>query len=154
MRRKSRPREESSLAEDTRLPRRGRLPVLAMLTVAPLMALVGGVLAASSGPGSQSAWTPADCVFALDEGRFRTMAFPFPADPEDSLVGIDDRGLIVGGYIDTEGSHSYVRDRRGRFTTIDVSGAAASWSYDLYGDTEPRATPRRAVRAAACGRRL
>jgi hypothetical protein len=111
-----------ALIEGTSVRRRGRLPVVAILAVAPLMTLVGGVLAASSDPGSRSPCAQPNCVLVLDEGWLRTIAFPSPADPEDSLVDSNDRGLIVGGYIDTEGSHSYVRDRRGRFTTIDVSG--------------------------------
>jgi hypothetical protein len=119
------------LADDTKLRRRARLPAAAMLAVAPLMALVGGVLAASSSPGSQPPCAQANCVFVLDEGWLRTIGFPFPADPEDSLVGSNDRDLIVGGYIDTEGSHSYFRDRRGRFTTIDVSGAAGTLPHEL-----------------------
>jgi hypothetical protein len=71
-------------------------------------------------------------VFVLDKGRFKTMLFPFPADPEDSLVGINNRGLIAGGYVEEnfERSHGYVRDRRGRFTPIDVPGAAGTLSYD------------------------
>ena len=86
------------------------------------MALVGGVLAASSGPSSQSPCAQANCAFVLDEGWFKTIGFPFPADPEDSLVGTNHRGLIVGGHIDAEGSHGHFRERRGRFTAIDVAG--------------------------------
>ena len=99
------------------------------------MALVGGVLAASSGPSSQSPCAQANCAFVLDEGWFKTIGFPFPADPEDSLVGINHRGLIVGGYIDAEGSHGHFRDRRGRFTTIDVPGG-------VRGPSPPSTSPR------------
>jgi hypothetical protein len=111
-------------ADDTNVHGRGRLPVVAILIGAPLMTLVGGVLAASSGPSSEPACTSATgCVFMLDKGRFETIVFPFPADPEESLVGTNNRGLIVGGYIDAEGPHGYFRDRRGRFATIHVPGA-------------------------------
>ena len=91
------------------------------------MALVGGVLAASSGPSSQSPCAQANCAFVLDQGWFKTIGFPFPADPEDSLVGTNDRGLIVGGYIDAEGSHGHFRDEAGpssrRSTFRAASGA-------------------------------
>jgi hypothetical protein len=122
-----------ALAEDTNRRGRERLPVVAILVLVALMALVGGVLAASSGARSQSPCARASCVFVLDEGLFGTVGFLFPADPEDSLVGLNNRGLIVGGHIDAEGSHGYFRERRERFATIDVPGAAGTLSYDLNG---------------------
>jgi hypothetical protein len=118
--------------EDTSLRHRLRLPVVAALVVTALMAPVVGASATSSSPSSQSPCAQANCVFVLDKGRFKTIEFPFPADPEDSLVGINHRGRIVGGYIgDAGASHGYLRDRRGRFITIDVAGAAGTLVYDL-----------------------
>ena len=80
-----------ALPEDTNLRGRGRLPVVAILVGAPLMALVGGVLAASSGPSSQSPCAQANCVFVLDEGWFKTIGFPFPPTrrtaSSESIIG-------------------------------------------------------------------
>jgi probable HAF family extracellular repeat protein len=137
-----------ALRAHTSLGRPLRLSVAALVAAA-LMAPAAGVSATSSSPSLQSPCTQANCVFVLDKGRFKTILFPFPADPQDSLVGINNRGQIAGGYVenDAEGFHGYFRDKRGRFTTIDVSGADGTLSYDLndrgrivgiYSETNPR----------------
>jgi hypothetical protein len=120
-----------ALVEGTNRPDRGRLPVVAALVVTALMAPVAGASATSSGRSSESPCTQTNCVFVLEKGRFKTSVSP--GEPLDSLVGINNRGQIAGGYVEDDGesAHGYVRDRRGRFTTIDVPRAAWTLSYDL-----------------------
>jgi uncharacterized membrane protein len=56
--------------------------------------------------------------FLLERGRYRTIAFPGAAatNPSD----INNRGQITGNYANADGAlHGFVRDHRGRITTID-----------------------------------
>jgi probable HAF family extracellular repeat protein len=64
--------------------------------------------------------------FLLDRGR--ASAFDAPgASSQTGPLGIDEHGEIVGNYVDAGGAyHGFRRDRRGRFTTIDVPGAMAT----------------------------
>ena len=61
-------------------------------------------------------------------------------------MGINDRGDIAGGYDDGKGDHGFMRDRRGRITTIDVPGARGTAAQKInnrgqiagvYSDTSP-----------------
>jgi probable HAF family extracellular repeat protein len=66
--------------------------------------------------------------FLLDRGRF--VKFDAPgAQLETAPLGINNRGRVVGNYIDADTDapyHGFMRDRRGRFTTIDIAGAKAT----------------------------
>ena len=64
--------------------------------------------------------------FLLDRGR--ATGFDAPgARMQTGPLGIDDRRRIVGNYVDAAGAyHGFLRDGRGRFTTIDVPGALAT----------------------------
>ena len=54
---------------------------------------------------------------------FSTIDLPGAVETDPS--GINDRGEIVGAIDDTQGAtHGFFRDRKGRFTVIDVPGAA------------------------------
>ena len=94
----------------------GRLGVFSALVAAMLMAPVAGVSAQSPPPTSVAA-------FLLDGDRYTTIEAP-ESGVELFPTGIDDRGQIVGEYIfDASKESAFVRDKRGRFTTIDVPGA-------------------------------
>jgi hypothetical protein len=105
-----------ALAENTNLRGRGRLAVVGALVVAALMAPAAGASAQSPGTGAIAA-------FLLDGDRYTTIEAPEPG-VELFPTGIDDRGQIVGEYIvDASEESAFVRDKRGRFTIIDVPGA-------------------------------
>jgi len=60
--------------------------------------------------------------FLLDAGMFTTI--DLPGAVETDPAGINDRSEIVGAIDDTQGvTHGFFRDRRGRFSVIDVPGA-------------------------------
>jgi hypothetical protein len=126
--RKSRLREEISMAsaEDTDLRGRERLPVIAILVLVALMALVGGVLAASSGPSSQIP------VFVLEKGRFTAFdaAGAAPRTSSASTTGPRSSGGTREAVAD-EGFRGFLRDRRGRLSRIDFPGAAGTSTFDL-----------------------
>jgi hypothetical protein len=110
--------------KDTNRSGRGWLPVVTAFVAAMLMAPVAGAPAAESSPRSQSPCTQANCVFVLDKGRFKTIAFPFRA--VYTTLGINDRGEITGASLDDpsalypRGFHGFLRDRRERFARFDV----------------------------------
>ena len=105
-----------ALAEDTNVRGGGRSGVFGALVAATLMAPVAGVSAQSPPPTSIAA-------FLLDGNRYTTIEAPEPG-VELFPTGIDDRGQIVGEYIvDASKESAFVRDKRGRFTTIDVPSA-------------------------------
>jgi hypothetical protein len=79
-----------ALAEDTNPRGRARLPVIAILVLVALMALVGGVLAASSSPSSQIP------VFVLEKGRFTAFDAPGPA-PRGALTDFGSDADRKGG---------------------------------------------------------
>jgi probable HAF family extracellular repeat protein len=105
-----------ALAEGTKLRSRARLRVVAALVVTGLMAPVAGVSAQSPPPTSIA-------TFLLDGDRYTTIEAPEPG-VELFPTGIDDRGRIVGEYIvERRKESAFVRDKRGRFTIVDVPGA-------------------------------
>jgi probable HAF family extracellular repeat protein len=79
-------------------------------------------------------------VFVLDKGRYTGVDSPGEVT-NDLIVRINNRGQIAGGYIQDytedppgvpQGRYrGFLRDRRGRFTRIDVAGAAGTTAYDL-----------------------
>jgi hypothetical protein len=66
--------------------------------------------------------------FLLDRGRY--VKFDAPgAELETTPVGINNRGKVVGAYTTADADvtyHGFLRDRRGRFTAVDVPGAKAT----------------------------
>jgi hypothetical protein len=66
--------------------------------------------------------------FLLDRGRY--VKFDAPgAELETTPLGINNRGKVVGTYITADAGatyHGFVRDRRGRFTDVDIPGAKAT----------------------------
>jgi probable HAF family extracellular repeat protein len=94
--------------------------------------------------------------FLLDDGRFRTIEVP-GSQVVTEPTGINDRGEIVGYYGDANlTQQAFRRDRRGRYETIRVPGAAITAALEInergqiagtYSDTgtflrEPPARPR------------
>ncbi len=84
-----------------------------------------GTTSAASTPGvAHSGLRPPVPVFLLGKGRFR--GFDVPIGPgQGELVDINNRGGIVGGYqvaAVPDGIQGFLRDRRGRFSRIDVPG--------------------------------
>ena len=64
--------------------------------------------------------------FLLERGRYTRFDAP-GAVQQTNALGINNRGVIVGKYTDAAGvQHGFRRDTHGRFTTIDVPGAAAT----------------------------
>jgi probable HAF family extracellular repeat protein len=119
-----------TLPEDTSLRARARLPVIATLVVAALMAPVAGAAATSSSPRSPIP------VFILDKGRFT--GFDPPGEAAQDFVGINNRGQIVGGYKEDLsrgeggcGQRGFLREKNGRFTRIDVPGAGLTAPIDI-----------------------
>ena len=86
--------------------------------------------AAASGPaprGATGGTSPSSPVpgFLLDRGRYTSIEVP-GAIGESLAGGINNRGQIVGQYMDARGEHGYLRDARGRLTTFDLPGALAT----------------------------
>jgi probable HAF family extracellular repeat protein len=115
---------------------------LLLLPVAIAVALA--VLAA---PISEASPTPQSQIpgFLLDRGRYTTIEIQ-GARVETAPLGINDRGDIAGAYDDGKGDHGFMRDRRGRITTIDVPGARGTAAQKInnrgqiagvYSDTSP-----------------
>jgi probable HAF family extracellular repeat protein len=89
--------------------------------------------------------------FLLERGRFTTVAIPprLAATAPQGIgpMGINDRGQIVGEYIDDRAvSRGFLLDRSGRFTRIDVPGAKGTNATKInnrgqivgvYSDTSP-----------------
>ena len=69
--------------------------------------------------------------FLLDRGR--TIKFDAPtAVIETAPASINNRGLIVGAYKEAgNATHGFLRDRAGRFTTIDVLGTPRNLVFGL-----------------------
>jgi probable HAF family extracellular repeat protein len=66
--------------------------------------------------------------FLLDRGRYTRFDAP-GAHLETAPTGIDNRGQIVGNYLEDDADatyHGFLRDARGRFTNIDLPGAKAT----------------------------
>jgi uncharacterized membrane protein len=66
--------------------------------------------------------------FLLDRGRYTTFDAP-KAGIETDANSINNHGQIVGAYIEDDADatyHGFLRDARGRFTTIDLPGARAT----------------------------
>jgi hypothetical protein len=69
--------------------------------------------------------TPAP-AFLLERGRYTGFDAP-GAVQQTAAASINNRRQIVGNYVDGDGAyHGFLRDQRGRFTTIDVPGAKAT----------------------------
>jgi uncharacterized membrane protein len=109
----------------------------AALTAAAVFAAVAWISPAEAKSmrptaGSSDTLTSPAPGFVLDNGRFTTFDAP-GATIGTNPTGINDLGDVVGKFNDgTSGSgagareHGFVRDRRGRFTRIDVPGATGS----------------------------
>jgi probable HAF family extracellular repeat protein len=71
-------------------------------------------------------------AFVYRNGRFRTLA-GVPGAALTAHTGINDRGVIAGSYLDSDGvtTHGFLRSRSGRVTTIDVRGASATYAFDV-----------------------
>jgi uncharacterized membrane protein len=66
--------------------------------------------------------------FLLDHGRYTRFDAP-RARGETTPLGINNLGQVVGSYTDTDADatyHGFLRDPRGRITTIDIPGARAT----------------------------
>jgi probable HAF family extracellular repeat protein/YD repeat-containing protein len=82
----------------------------------------------SIGPRAGASTRPRTPIpgFLLERGRYSKFDAP-EAVVQTVPFGINNRGVIVGKHTDAAGvDHGFRRDARGRFTTIDVPGAAAT----------------------------
>jgi probable HAF family extracellular repeat protein len=84
----------------------------------------------TSNPSSTRPRTPIP-GFLLDRGRVTKFDAP-TAVTETGPNSINNRGQIVGGYKEAgNATHGFLRDRAGRFTTIDVPGAKGTGIYRI-----------------------
>jgi uncharacterized membrane protein len=135
----------------TTVRRRG--PMILAGIVASVVAAVGSSpfgAEASRPPDGRQRTTPVPVESCgnvlLRDGEFAPLDVPDDAssDPRaTSYGGINDRGHIVGGYYEAgatpdaqgifpiDAHHAVLRDRRGRFTSLDVPGALATLAYAL-----------------------
>jgi uncharacterized membrane protein len=83
--------------------------------------------------------------FLLDRGRYTAFEVA-GAVTQTFPIGINDRGQIVGYYDDADGLHGFLRQKDGRFRTIDFPGARATEALKinnrgqivgLYSETSP-----------------
>ena len=79
--------------------------------------------------GPSSAARPSPRVqfpgFLLDRGRYTAFEVA-GAVTQTFPIGINDRGQIVGYYDDAGGLHGFLRQKDGRFSSIDFPGARAT----------------------------
>jgi hypothetical protein len=122
---------------------RGRLRLaLAGAVLLTVLVVSTGAMAASTevepagGPTLLGATTSTDTkprsltpgfLLDLDRGRFTTF------DAPQARVGtvpydINNRGQIVGRYDDGRSEQAFLRDARGRFTTLRIPGARSAWA--------------------------
>jgi probable HAF family extracellular repeat protein len=128
---------------NVKLSRRVLLPVAVVAVVAPLTAVaVKESAVASATRQSQPALnllggrqtTPSTDValgFLFERGRYTL--FDLPGTGEKSgLIGLNERGEAVGKYLDGGGVyHGLLRDRRGRYTNIDVPKAMGTYALKI-----------------------
>jgi probable HAF family extracellular repeat protein len=104
--------------------------VLVAFTVSTAMAAAApvGAPAAELGASATSAANPRTPTpgFLLHRGRYR--GFDAPQARFSTLAyGINDHGQIVGRY-DDGSEQPFLRDRRGRYTTLRIPGARSAWA--------------------------
>jgi probable HAF family extracellular repeat protein len=143
-----------SMTSTARTNLRGRLGVLIAGSLV-FTALTAGVAAASvptsmggtdarlsrlgagasptTSPPTDSSTRPRTPVpgFLLERGRYTRFDAP-QASSETAPSSVNNRGQIVGAYVDASvGYHGFLRDRAGRFTTIDIPGAKGTGPYRI-----------------------
>ena len=93
-----------------------------------VMGLATHVAGASTRASRDDTTSPRTPIPAFLVARGRYTAFDAPgARLETAPTGINDHGQITGSYVDADGVyHGYLRDRRGRFTDVDLPGAVAT----------------------------
>jgi hypothetical protein len=101
-----------------------------MGVTAPEPIRLGAPAGPSVSPQPSSSTHPRTSVpgFLLDRGRYTTFDAP-KAGIETDANSINNHGQIVGAYIEDDADatyHGFLRDARGRFTTIDLPGARAT----------------------------
>jgi probable HAF family extracellular repeat protein len=70
-------------------------------------------------------------AFLLDKGSYTTFDAP-GAVMQTGAAAINNLGMIAGNYVDADGAyHGFLRERRGRFITVDLPGALATQPSDL-----------------------
>jgi uncharacterized membrane protein len=101
-----------------------RAAVAAAAVLAALVVAVPG--AAGATPEPSAAATAAGAFLRSPSGRFTPLG-GIPGATVSAHVDLNNRGQVVGAYLDAEGAvRSFVKDRRGRVTTFVVPGAAAT----------------------------
>jgi hypothetical protein len=95
----------------------------AMAAAAPVGAPAAELVASANTAANPHTLTPG---FLLDRGRYR--GFDAPQARFSTLpYGINDHGQVVGRY-DDGSEQPFLRDRRGRFTTLAIPGARSAWA--------------------------
>jgi hypothetical protein len=112
------------LVDNTSIRRRGMVGMAA--------AIFTVLVAASSGQG-QSGLNITGHGFLLGDGAFTTIDHPDAASAT-LASGIDNRGRIVGSYVDAGGTiQGFPRNENGVFSTIDVPGALGTDAFGISG---------------------
>jgi probable HAF family extracellular repeat protein len=71
-------------------------------------------------------------AYLLDRfGRGKFTRIDFPGARVTVAAGVNNRGQVVGGYLDAQGTPHGYRWDKGRFTTIDVPGSSGTMVGDL-----------------------
>jgi hypothetical protein len=124
-------------------PGRGRLrlAVTAAVALAALMVSTTGAAAAPpaapaaalslAAAGSTLDTQPRSLTpgFLLDLDRNRVTTFDAPQARVGTLpYDVNNRGVIVGRYDDGRSEQAFLRDARGRFTTLRIPGARSAWA--------------------------
>jgi hypothetical protein len=103
----------------------GAVVLAALTTPAAAMPLMEATTRADTRPR-----TPLP-AFVLDKGRYTGFDAP-GAVMQTGAAAINNFGKIAGNFVDADGAyHGFLRDRRGRFTTIDMPGALATQPSDM-----------------------
>jgi probable HAF family extracellular repeat protein len=107
--------------------------VLATLTIGttmaatPPMARAAAPSAADTGPTPGTEPRTLAPGFVLDRGRY--LGFDAPQAQLSTLpYDVNNRGQIVGRYDDGSSEQAFLRDQRGRFTTLQIPGARSAWA--------------------------
>jgi hypothetical protein len=97
-----------------------------MLAAAAAVALgTSTILPASAGDRGEEDPPSDRAVFVYDRGRFT--AFELPGDGPGEFVRTNDRGVIVGSFVDDDGTLTgFKRDLRGRVETFDAPDGDAT----------------------------
>ena len=109
-----------ALLDRTSIRRHGMTAIATAVFTALAVANSGPAWGQDTGSADEAPQANTFHAFLLDDGEFTTIDPPGASGELTFAIGINDRGQIVGYYVDACGTlHGFLRDKRGVFTTID-----------------------------------